>query len=98
MFGFQDKFISQELFDEIDQEKDGEIYLKEIVLYLRAMNEQMESLEVRLGRLSEVKTYINTGQALAGQVRAEGDGDTALCWVRDYRLRPGIRIRTQACQ
>ena len=48
MFGFQDKFISQELFDEIDQEKDGEIYLKEVVLYLRAMNEQMESLEVRL--------------------------------------------------
>ena len=60
MFGFQDKFISQELFDEIDQEKDGEIYLKEVVLYLRAMNEQMESLEVRLGRLSEVKNHIKT--------------------------------------
>ena len=37
----------QELFAEIDQEKDGEIYLKEVVLYLRAMNEHLESLEVK---------------------------------------------------
>ena len=36
----------QELFTEIDQEQDGEIYLKEVVMYLRAMNEHMESLEV----------------------------------------------------
>ena len=56
------------------------------------MNEQMESLEVRLGRLSEEKTYINTGQALAGQVRAERDGDAALCWVRDLALGLGVRL------
>ena len=41
------KHILKELFSEIDQEKDGEIYLKEVVLYLRAMNEHLESLEVR---------------------------------------------------
>merc|ERR1711953_1436132 len=37
----------KELFKEIDQEKDGEIYLKEVVLYLRALNQDMESLEVK---------------------------------------------------
>ena len=37
----------KELFDEIDQEKDGEIYLKEVVCYLRAMNEDIDSLEVQ---------------------------------------------------
>ena len=36
----------KELFEEIDQEKDGEIYLKEVVCYLKAMNEEIESLEV----------------------------------------------------
>merc|ERR1712012_537397 len=30
-----------------DQEKDGEIYLKEVVCYLRAMNEDIDSLEVK---------------------------------------------------
>ena len=39
--------VDQELFKEIDQEKDGEIYLKEVVLYLRALNQDMESLEVK---------------------------------------------------
>ena len=35
-----------DLFNEIDQEKDGEIYLKEVVLYLRALNEELDNLEV----------------------------------------------------
>ena len=33
----------QELFDKIDLEEDGLVYLKEIVVYLRAMNEEMDS-------------------------------------------------------
>merc|ERR1711953_720208 len=37
----------KELFKEIDQEKDGEIYLKEVVLYLKALNQDMETLEVK---------------------------------------------------
>ena len=36
----------QELFEEIDQEKDGEIYLKEVVYYLKAMNEELDKIEV----------------------------------------------------
>ena len=47
----------QELFAEIDQEKDGEIYLKEVVLYLRAMNEHLESLEVKLFSENMRDTY-----------------------------------------
>ena len=39
--------VDQELFKEIDQEKDGEIYLKEVVLYLKALNQDMETLEVK---------------------------------------------------
>ena len=35
------------MFKEIDQEKDGEIYLKEVVLYLKALNQDMETLEVK---------------------------------------------------
>ena len=49
------------------------------------MNEQMESLEVVLGRVKSRLTsilLINAGQALAGQVRVEGDGDAAVCRVR----------------
>ena len=38
----------QELFKEIDQEKDGEIYLKEVVLYLKALNQNLDTLEVLL--------------------------------------------------
>ena len=40
-------YISQELFKEIDQEKDGEIYLKEVVLFLKALNQDLETLEVK---------------------------------------------------
>ena len=35
------------MFKEIDQEKDGEIYLKEVVLYLKALNQDMETLELK---------------------------------------------------
>ena len=35
------------MFKEIDQEKDGEIYLKEVVLYLKGLNQDMETLEVK---------------------------------------------------
>ena len=34
---------SKELFTKIDLEDDGVIYLKEIVLYLRAMNEDIDA-------------------------------------------------------
>ena len=37
----------QELFSKIDLEDDGIVYLKEIVIYLRAMNEDIDTnLEV----------------------------------------------------
>ena len=37
------------MFIKIDKEDDGAIYLKEIVLYLRAMNEDIDkNLEVRI--------------------------------------------------
>ena len=48
----------KELFDEIDQEKDGEIYLKEVVCYLRAMNEDIYSLEVKQILLDSLKFLI----------------------------------------
>ena len=48
----------KELFDEIDQEKDGEIYLKEVVCYLRAMNEDIDSLEVKQILLDSLKFLI----------------------------------------
>ena len=48
----------KELFDEIDQEKDGEIYLKEVVCYLRAMNEDIDSLEVQQILLSSLNFLI----------------------------------------
>ena len=35
------------MFKEIDQEKDGEIYLKEVVLFLKALNQNLETLEVK---------------------------------------------------
>ena len=35
--------LSQELFTKIDLEDDGLVYLREIVLYLRAMNEDIDS-------------------------------------------------------
>ena len=45
--------LSQELFTKIDLEDDGVVYLKEIVLYLRAMNEDIVSLKVDDFFLSE---------------------------------------------
>ena len=40
-------FTFQELFSKIDLEDDGIVYLKEIVIYLRAMNEDIDTnLEV----------------------------------------------------
>ena len=42
----------QELFSKIDLEDDGIVYLKEIVIYLRAMNEDIDTnLEVGWGHL-----------------------------------------------
>ena len=36
------------LFEKIDQEDDGEIYLKEVVMFLRAVNEEVDAnMEVR---------------------------------------------------
>ena len=35
-------FLLQEIFDKIDKEKDGVIYLRELVLYMRAMNEEID--------------------------------------------------------
>ena len=42
-----DVIYAQELFAKIDKEDDGAIYLSEIVLHMRAMNEDIDSnLEV----------------------------------------------------
>ena len=38
----QNLFILQELFQKIDLEDDGIVFLKEIVIYLRAMNEDID--------------------------------------------------------
>ena len=40
-------FLIQDLFQKIDLEDDGIVYLREIVIYLRAMNEDIDvNLEV----------------------------------------------------
>ena len=42
-------FSLQELFEKIDQEDDGEVYLKEVVMFLRAVNEDIDSnLKVKI--------------------------------------------------
>ena len=48
IFNFSNFFtFCQELFSKIDLEDDGIVYLKEIVIYLRAMNEDIDTnLEV----------------------------------------------------
>ena len=42
-------FLLQEIFDKIDKEKDGVIYLRELVLYMRAMNEEIDR-NLQVGR------------------------------------------------
>ena len=39
------RFCHQELFGKIDQEDDGEVYLREVVLFLRAVNEDIDKNE-----------------------------------------------------
>lgn len=36
-------FADQELFEKIDQEDDGEVYLREVVLFLRAVNDDVDN-------------------------------------------------------
>ena len=40
-----DPKLLQELFEKIDQEADGEVYLREVVLFLRAVNEDVDKNE-----------------------------------------------------
>ena len=40
------------LFEKIDQEDDGEIYLREVVMFLRAVNEEVDAnMEVRVNEV-----------------------------------------------
>ena len=42
-------YLLQELFETIDKEDDGAVYLKEIVIHLRAVNEDInENLKVKM--------------------------------------------------
>ena len=46
LYIYLDLDLDQELFKEIDQEKDGEIYLKEVVLFLKALNQNQAQARV----------------------------------------------------
>ena len=67
-----------DLFNEIDQEKDGEIYLKEVVLYLRALNEEIDNLEVSSISHNKANDLITSGKRLAEQIWDKGDGSSGL--------------------
>ena len=59
------------MFIKIDKEDDGAIYLKEIVLYLRAMNEDIDkNLEVKMNMAlcMMVPTLVFIGKSAAGPV------------------------------
>ena len=49
----------QELFSKIDLEDDGIVYLKEIVIYLRAMNEDIDT-NLEVGHLNHHSEELQT--------------------------------------
>ena len=61
-------FTFQELFSKIDLEDDGIVYLKEIVIYLRAMNEDIDT-NLEVGHLN------HTSEAL-GSEPSVGEGSS----------------------
>jgi predicted RNA-binding protein Jag len=62
--------LLQEMFDEIDKEEDGEVYYREVVDYLKSVNQDMD-YEINLKVCVALKQHVCGVQSLGNIINGE---------------------------